>query len=208
MFALVCNDIKLNYVYTAPLDVYNFSYMMTTKSLIPSPTNMLSYRRLRKELFRVQGIHPDTNKISVEHAIPQSHYAGTIRDYHNLFVLPIQYNQLRSNYKLVHTLEHPDRRVHDWSVYHAHRLCSPSEVYRGVYARCCAYALAVYPDISNVLIRRVIEPHILLRWHTTYPATEEEMSKSRAGCDIQGNSNLVVDDAECLLWILQHYAFI
>lgn len=181
---------------------------MTNTSLIPFPRQMLSYHRLRKELLRVQGVLPDTSRVSVEHAIPQSHYSGTVRDYHNLFVLPIQYNHLRSNYKLVHTLDHSDRRVHDWSVYHAHRLCSPGETYRGMYARCCGYALAVYPDISPVLIRHVIEPRTLLRWHTSYPATEEEVRKSRAGVDIQGNSNWVVEDADCLIWILQHYGFI
>lgn len=178
---------------------------MSTKSLIPPPKSLVSYQTLRRKLLRMHDTIPNSqsNNLSIEHAVPRSHFSDTIHDYHNLFVLPIQYNHVRSNYKLVDHLETQERKVHDWSVSHQHKICSPGVLYRGVYARCCGYVLGVYPHISHVLFRHVIEPHTLLEWHRTYPVTEEEGVKSCIGKTIQGNVNVVVEYTECLEWILQ-----
>jgi endonuclease I len=173
--------------------------------LISPPKRIINYKVTRDLLIKMR--HGIENP-SCEHCIPKSIIKKFSDDIYNLTILEEKANQLRSNYKLVSCLENKKMCVQfqsggRWTIDHRKRVCQPAETFRGRYARAIGYTIALRPELSSLIFRRVISPETLLAWNHQFPPDLFETEVSEKGLDLQGNRNELVFIPDLLDWIIK-----
>ena len=79
-----------------------------------SPTNYVSYSRVKKLFVDIYNIDKKNTDFTIEHVVPQSRYKkdkNLKSDMHNLFYYPSKMNTHRSNYKYISDLKFYEKSV-------------------------------------------------------------------------------------------------
>ena len=146
-------------------------------------------------------------KWSCEHVVPKSimRHEG-VNDMHNLVLLPMQINSVRSSWKY----SDDDDLMGNGTVrfvpscgqcsgckcdmvgklWKGHRNGSsvfiPPGIWRGSLARAVMTMSAKYPSYSDVIYEKVMDPKTALRWNRLYPPTEDHLRWAEVIWSTQG----------------------
>lgn len=197
-----------NYKVTKPL-----SYKEARKHIFSDIDNNNGYVKLVYSgfLFKTNSI-PNHQQVNTEHTWPQSKFSQKKikSDIHHLYPTYSKINGKRGSHPFY---EIPDEQTKSWLIRndngnsHAPPLSErnnysewingkfePREDHKGAVARSMLYVYGVYGP--NKLNMAWFKPQIntLLRWHREYPVTPNEIVRTKAIKEVQGNVNPFIVD--------------
>lgn len=156
----------------------------------------------------------DRRGVNIEHVFPMSWVTNALNcgtrqqcrtrssifnrieaDLHNLYPSRTDINQARSSHRFGMVRgERRDYGACDFEINRRARVAEPAPEARGMIARAMFYMAVQYHDQGLVIFSR--SAHLLRDWHTMYPPTEQEKRRNQRIAEIQGNSNLFIDEPE------------
>lgn len=195
------------------------------EGLMPTPTNYVSYKAIRKVFFDLYQV-PDCNKLeySLEHIIPQSTFKNESilkKDMHNIMLYPCKVNLHRSNYKYISDFKlYPNSKLLsnigneiDYKTQISNKDINiktnklktfyPSSKYHGHIARSSMYFLSVYPSYQEIILNNIIDPYTILFWHYENPITKFELEKNDLIYKLQGNNNIFISEPKLLVFEME-----
>lgn len=195
------------------------------------PKQTFSYNKVRqilKDWYTHQSDYQEKeNSLSCEHIVPRSVFSQEdgvkTHDMYNLIINPLKLNQHRNNYRYVEyiTIDRRSKILDDRGEVigfvtpldldriaiknNPNRDFTPPARYRGIISRACVYMAAMYPRYRSDIIRYVISPSLIVRWHHQHPVEKSEYDWALYSQEMQGNSNPFIIFPELLAVFADSY---
>ena len=184
--------------------------------------NYVPKYKLRQKIFDIYNVKEKGN-ITLEHIIPQSMFKDNkniSKDLHNIILYPSKVNSHRSNFKYISNsnfyedskiingngdiIKYEDKIGDKYFIKSSkNKFFYPKEQYRGEISRAAVYFCYNYPNYTNTVFNKVIDPYTILTWHHEYPTTNFEKYKSIEIEKIQGNKNIFIDNPEKVVTFME-----